>query len=108
MNHYLAAVQLLLLAAIVALMIRSLARRRSQPEPQEQRYYRPPAEHQVDNLDCWCEPELFQVCPEWSGVEWDHCPSSCWRCRGKGWVEPYDDMRVTVVVHRVNRVRRRP
>jgi hypothetical protein len=52
-----------------------------------------------DGPNCWCGPELTQICPEWGG-EVDACAETCWRCHGEGWVEPYDPERRTLVVHR--------
>lgn len=54
--------------------------------------------HDTDSPYCWCQPELRQVCPELP--ESNVCPATCWRCHGRGDVEPYDDALETLVVHR--------
>lgn len=56
-------------------------------------------EHETDNDKCWCGPDLYQVCPEWSGVPGDVCEAGCWACKGSGLVAPYDDTLDTIIVH---------
>lgn len=57
-------------------------------------------EHDTDNEDCWCGPDLLQPCPE--------CPvepgnvrarPDCWRCGGKGLVPAFDTALPLVIVH---------
>lgn len=38
--------------------------------------------HDTDGLACWCGPRVEQSCPACDGDT-----SSCYRCRGMGWVE---------------------
>lgn len=58
--------------------------------------------HHTDSADCWCQPDLRQICPECEAA--DNVRASCWRCKadplGAGWVAPYDDERTTVIIHR--------
>ena len=60
-------------------------------------------------LDCWCNPQFRQACPECeygeglAGVA-EVFPGQalvveCWRCDGLGLVEPYDDLEPKIVVH---------
>lgn len=51
-----------------------------------------------EDCACWCNPEVSQVCPECE--ESEVAPPDCWRCAGRGVVEPYDDDLPCIVVHR--------
>ena len=60
--------------------------------------------------DCWCKPEMCQPCPvcemgvygELAAAALRRGPpiSDCWRCGGDGLVEPYDDDKQLIVVHK--------
>lgn len=68
--------------------------------------------------DCWCAPELYQACPEcveeFASVAVSAAKSraeaisvivpnadpSCWRCCGRGYVDPYDHDAARLIVHR--------
>lgn len=54
-------------------------------------------EHNTRDLSCWCDPDLFQVCPECE--ECDEPPLTCWRCQGRGLVKVFDRERPIIVVH---------
>lgn len=62
----------------------------------------PPAEHDTDGLDCFCQPEYFRVCDE------DHPDTEpCWKCGPRGMIpltraeaEAIDEP--IVIVHRYN------
>lgn len=56
-------------------------------------------EHDTNSDKCWCGPDLWQVCPEWSGVPGDVCAPGCWACDGSGLVAPYSDENDTIIVH---------
>ena len=47
--------------------------------------------------NCWCNPELLQVCPE---DEDGWCPAECYRCGGEGVVATYDPFEALIIVHR--------
>lgn len=52
--------------------------------------------HVTTGLGCWCAPEVLQPCPQC-----DEPPApGCWRCAGRGLVEPFDDGLPCVVIHR--------
>lgn len=52
--------------------------------------------HVLDGLACPCGPEVRQPCPQC-----DEPPApDCWRCSGRGLVEPFDDALPCVVIHR--------
>lgn len=52
--------------------------------------------HQTNDRFCWCNPEIVQSCPQCE----IYSKADCWRCGGRGVVEPYDDSLDVIVVHR--------
>ena len=48
--------------------------------------------------DCWCNPEVKQVCSE--SDEEGNCESGCFKCGGSGTVEPYDEDLNYLVIHK--------
>lgn len=48
--------------------------------------------------DCWCHPELKQVCPESDDV--GKCKAECFRCGGNGLVDPYDEELNYLIIHK--------
>lgn len=61
-----------------------------------------PRPHDLESERCWCGPDLRQICPECEGEDGDR--QRCWRCKadpiGPGWVEPYDDDRPILIIHK--------
>ncbi len=55
--------------------------------------------HAKNSPTCWCAPELLQYCPETPEGP-DVCSPSCWRCGGRGLVEPWSGSRPTIIIHR--------
>lgn len=52
--------------------------------------------------DCWCNPEVLQLCQECAG----DCTTGgveCWRCAGRGLVPEYDPEITSVIVHTAER-----
>lgn len=58
------------------------------------RHVYPVAREHVTNAghDCWCEPVVFQLCPDCDGTR-------CTTCDFEGWVRPYDPERAYIYVH---------
>ena len=48
--------------------------------------------------DCWCKAEVLQPCPECEDTQADPL-DPCWRCNGRGLVEPYADDVPRVIIH---------
>ena len=42
--------------------------------------------------ECWCNPDLKQVCAE--SEDNGKCPETCFKCSGSGLVEPYEETAV--------------
>ena len=53
--------------------------------------------------DCWCNPDVHQLCPECDG-ERHIFDAICWKCDGEGWVPEYDDNQPSVIVHTAERL----
>ena len=68
------------------------------------------SDHRTDSSEqCWCVPELRQVCPEEREPTYcsdpkfadnGKCNKDCWRCKGTGLVEPYDDTLKVLIIHK--------
>lgn len=37
-----------------------------------------------ESAECWCQPKIQYSC---LGYDGNKCDPSCWRCKGKGWIE---------------------
>lgn len=53
-------------------------------------------EHE-DHEQCWCLPEVVNICPDCKG--WDEPNEQCWRCSGEGIVSLYDRSHPIIVIH---------
>jgi len=61
----------------------------------------PELEHDTDDEQCWCNPEVLQLCPECAKVNDDASANEdCWKCAGRGLVHEYDDENTSIIVHK--------
>jgi len=57
------------------------------------------SDHRTDKSEiCWCDPEVKQVCPE--SDDNGKCEDDCWRCKGSGLVDPYDEELNYLIIHK--------
>ena len=59
--------------------------------------------HDTNNSDCWCGPDVLQICRECDGNGWVPLGGDesimCWKCEGQGLEPVYDDRLPAVIVH---------
>lgn len=51
--------------------------------------------HDTDSEECWCAPEVLQICPICDGSD-----KGCQHCNWRGLVPQYNDELPCIIVHR--------
>ena len=59
--------------------------------------------HDTNSADCWCGPDVLQICRECDGNGWTLAFGDdgieCWKCEGRGLEPVYDYSLPAVIVH---------